>query len=94
MTFDFVLVMPLTLMQILYIALIVTLFLGAATMETFCFPFAGTCLFVLGAAILFVAFIIPGIQSAMPDIPPVWQDALYNSTHPETWFNFTVVWPK
>ena len=58
--------------------------------------FACLCAIILFITIL--SLIIPPVlslvTSSAPPLPPIWQDATYTVTHPETWFNFTVVWPK
>ena len=93
MTVDIVLAMPLSLQSLQVLTLLVL-----ATGLVFAIELRKAHYAILLFLMLFCSFWIiviqPVIISAIPLLSPVWQDATYTVTHPETWFNFTVVWPK
>ena len=93
MTFDIILTMPLTPGQFVVIVLIIFFLIGAPQMFSMGNWIVGSALLITVAALIYAAFVIPAIQTAMPPLPLPMQNTLYTILHPETWFNITVVWP-
>jgi hypothetical protein len=93
MTLDIILTIPLTPGQLVVVALIIFFSIGARQMFSMGNWIVGSALLITVVALICAAFVIPVIQTAMPSIPQPWQDYLCAYTHPEMWFNITVVWP-
>lgn len=95
MTVDIVLTMPfssLQLLQVLILFVLTMLLILAIKLRQ---EHHAILLFLMLFCSFWIIVIQPVIISTMPLFPPVWQDATYTVTHPETWFiNLTVIWPK